>query len=221
VKSQDRGVAVAALYNLGVLIRDRVGGAAHVTEMETLLDEAQDLFTAVGQLGHSEISPRALLNLGVLHAARGRYGQAVRAYTAAKSTGHSEAAVCAAFNLGWLQTWDDPGAAEAALAEVVDSVHPLASRAAVYLVCIGGRGCIATPSARRSITASRRLSPRTSRVQARPFKDEIHRLLRDDPKLPGVRVRELLEPRRRWSNSQPAPTACPRHRCRIVARVLR
>jgi transposase len=27
-----------------------------------------------------------------------------------------------------------------------------------------------------------------------PFKDEIHRLLRDDPKLPGVRVRELLEP---------------------------
>jgi transposase len=27
-----------------------------------------------------------------------------------------------------------------------------------------------------------------------PFKPEIHRLLRDDPKLPGVRVRELLEP---------------------------
>ena len=27
-----------------------------------------------------------------------------------------------------------------------------------------------------------------------PFKDEIHRLLRQDPKLPGVRVRELLEP---------------------------
>jgi hypothetical protein len=27
-----------------------------------------------------------------------------------------------------------------------------------------------------------------------PFKDEIHRLLRADPKLPGVRVRELLEP---------------------------
>ncbi len=27
-----------------------------------------------------------------------------------------------------------------------------------------------------------------------PFKDEIHRLLTDDPKLPGVRVRELLEP---------------------------
>jgi transposase len=26
-----------------------------------------------------------------------------------------------------------------------------------------------------------------------PFKDEIHRLLRDDPRLPGVRVRELLE----------------------------
>ena len=27
-----------------------------------------------------------------------------------------------------------------------------------------------------------------------PFKDEIHRLLREDPKLPGVRVRELLAP---------------------------
>jgi transposase len=27
-----------------------------------------------------------------------------------------------------------------------------------------------------------------------PFKAEIHRLLKDDPKLPGVRVRELLEP---------------------------
>ena len=27
-----------------------------------------------------------------------------------------------------------------------------------------------------------------------PFKPEIHRLLKDDPKLPGVRVRELLEP---------------------------
>jgi transposase len=27
-----------------------------------------------------------------------------------------------------------------------------------------------------------------------PFKEEIHELLRDDPKLPGVRVRELIEP---------------------------
>jgi transposase len=27
-----------------------------------------------------------------------------------------------------------------------------------------------------------------------PFKDEVHRLLTEDPKLPGVRVRELLEP---------------------------
>jgi transposase len=27
-----------------------------------------------------------------------------------------------------------------------------------------------------------------------PFKDEIHRLLTEDPKLPGVRVRELIEP---------------------------
>ena len=27
-----------------------------------------------------------------------------------------------------------------------------------------------------------------------PFKDEIHELLREDPTLPGVRVRELIEP---------------------------
>lgn len=32
----------------------------------------------------------------------------------------------------------------------------------------------------------------TSKLE--PFKAEIHRLLREDPKLPGVRVRELLEP---------------------------
>jgi transposase len=33
---------------------------------------------------------------------------------------------------------------------------------------------------------------RSSKLE--PFKDEIHRLLSDDPKLPGVRVRELIEP---------------------------
>jgi transposase len=35
-------------------------------------------------------------------------------------------------------------------------------------------------------------APRESVLE--PFKPEIHRLLKDDPKLPGVRVRELLEP---------------------------
>ena len=34
--------------------------------------------------------------------------------------------------------------------------------------------------------------PRPSKLE--PFKEEIHRLLRDDHKLPGVRIRELLEP---------------------------
>jgi transposase len=33
---------------------------------------------------------------------------------------------------------------------------------------------------------------RSSKLE--PFKDEIHRLLSEDPRLPGVRVRELLEP---------------------------
>lgn len=37
-----------------------------------------------------------------------------------------------------------------------------------------------------------RRPPRAGVIE--PFKDEIHRLLRDDPKLPGVRVRGLLEP---------------------------
>jgi hypothetical protein len=34
--------------------------------------------------------------------------------------------------------------------------------------------------------------PRPSKID--PFKEEIHRLLREDPKLPGVRIRELIEP---------------------------
>jgi transposase len=47
--------------------------------------------------------------------------------------------------------------------------------------------------------ALRSESPPTFRCPARPskldpFKDEIHRLLRDDPRLPAVRVRELLAP---------------------------
>ena len=37
-----------------------------------------------------------------------------------------------------------------------------------------------------------RVPERSSKLD--PFKDEIHRLLSEDPKLPGVRVRELLEP---------------------------
>jgi hypothetical protein len=41
-------------------------------------------------------------------------------------------------------------------------------------------------------------APRYSRAPAGskldPFKDEIHRLLRDDPRLPGQRVRELIAP---------------------------
>jgi transposase len=37
-----------------------------------------------------------------------------------------------------------------------------------------------------------RVPERGSKLE--PFKDEIHRLLQDDPKLPGVRVRELIEP---------------------------
>ena len=49
---------------------------------------------------------------------------------------------------------------------------------------------------RRAINSSEppvyRRAPAGSKLD--PFKDEIHRLLREDPKLPGVRIRELLEP---------------------------
>ena len=49
---------------------------------------------------------------------------------------------------------------------------------------------------RRALRAT--APPKYSRTPAPskldPFKDEIHRLLRDDPKLPGQRVRELIEP---------------------------
>ena len=49
---------------------------------------------------------------------------------------------------------------------------------------------------RRAITSTEppvyRRTPAGSRLD--PFKPEIHRLLREDHKLPGVRVRELLEP---------------------------
>jgi transposase len=37
-----------------------------------------------------------------------------------------------------------------------------------------------------------RRAPAESKLE--PFREEIHRLLRDDPKLPGVRLRELIEP---------------------------
>ena len=49
------------------------------------------------------------------------------------------------------------------------------------------RGALASDEAPRYCRA-----PSGSKLD--PFKDEIHRLLRDDPRLPGVRVRELLEP---------------------------
>jgi len=49
---------------------------------------------------------------------------------------------------------------------------------------------------RRALRASEppRYSRPTGESKLDPFKDEIHRLLREDPKLPGVRVRELIEP---------------------------
>ena len=59
----------------------------------------------------------------------------------------------------------------------------------------GRRGCRATRSGGRCAASGRRaIRGRRGPSVLEPFKDEIHRLLREDPKLPGVRVRELLEP---------------------------
>jgi transposase len=61
---------------------------------------------------------------------------------------------------------------------------------------IGRRTGLHRDTIRRAINSSEppvyRRAPAGSKLD--PFKDEIHRLLRDDPKLPGVRVRELLDP---------------------------
>jgi transposase len=49
---------------------------------------------------------------------------------------------------------------------------------------------------RRAVNSTERPAYRRTPAGSKldPFKDEIHRLLREDPRLPGVRIRELLEP---------------------------
>lgn len=55
-----------------------------------------------------------------------------------------------------------------------------------------GHGRNTIRRALRSAEAPRyRRPPRSSKLD--PFRDEVHRLLRADPRLPGKRVRELLE----------------------------
>jgi hypothetical protein len=51
---------------------------------------------------------------------------------------------------------------------------------------------IARLSSGRSARIPRPLREGADGLEARPFKDEIERLLRADPRLPGRRVRELL-----------------------------
>ena len=59
----------------------------------------------------------------------------------------------------------------------------------------GGRGCRAT---RCGVALRSSEQPIYRRVgtgsKLDPFTDEIHRLLREEPRLTGVRVRELIEP---------------------------
>jgi transposase len=60
---------------------------------------------------------------------------------------------------------------------------------------LGAPACIA----RRFVAHSRALIRRSTPGRRRPskldpFKDEVHRLLKDEPRLPAVRIRELLQP---------------------------
>ena len=50
------------------------------------------------------------------------------------------------------------------------------------------------PPGAASATSRRAIGGAPAGSKLDPFKDEIHRLLREDPKLPGQRVRELIEP---------------------------
>jgi hypothetical protein len=57
-----------------------------------------------------------------------------------------------------------------------------------------GRGWRATRSGRRCGQSARRCIGGQGSSKLDPFKDEIHRLLEKNPRLSGVRVRELIEP---------------------------
>jgi transposase len=45
---------------------------------------------------------------------------------------------------------------------------------------------------RSALPPGHQRAPAASKLD--PFKEEIHELLREDPRLPGMRVRELIEP---------------------------
>ena len=59
----------------------------------------------------------------------------------------------------------------------------------------GGPGCTARRSALRWPAMSRRgIRGRRRALSSIRLRDEVHRLLRADPKLPGQRIRELVGP---------------------------
>jgi hypothetical protein len=60
----------------------------------------------------------------------------------------------------------------------VDAWEVLDAAGRIYTTCTSAGG--------RAVAGSNPVAPITSKLD--PFKDEIHRLLREDPKLPGVRV---------------------------------
>ena len=75
------------------------------------------------------------------------------------------------------------------------SVGCTSSRGSRSARSIGGQGCIGTRSGGRSRARPRRSTTREAKgSKLDAFKPEIHRLLGEDCKLPGQRIRELLEP---------------------------
>ncbi len=86
---------------------------------------------------------------------------------------------------GW-SVWSSGLSCDASISSAGKSIKALARRDGVESRTRSGGRSVAR---RRRATGGRRAGS-----SLEPFKPEIHRLLGEDPKLPGSRVRELLEP---------------------------
>src|SRR3954447_20027717 len=98
-------------------------------------------------------------------------------------------------------SWDRAAQSEPGRTEVVGVEQWAEIRRLHFVKCLSQREIHRRTGLHRD-TISRALTSSEPPVYKRapagakldPFKEEIHRLLREDPKLPGVRIRELLEP---------------------------
>ncbi len=88
-------------------------------------DRAIDILTAISGLGDPEVSPAAMVNLGVVYGEAGRTDDAIGAYTRAIDSGHPDEAPKAMFTLGFL--YREAGRTDDAIkayTRAIDSGHP-------------------------------------------------------------------------------------------------